>query len=166
MAENKRTKVQRENDLVKISQLYLAGSTQAEIAAQLGVTQPQISYDLKELRKGWLESSLVNLDEAKAQELAKIDRLEREYWSVWERSQKDKKTETTGEAGTTVRTEEQSGDPRFLEGVRWCIHKRCEIFGIDAPRKIGIDGKLEVNLYQERLENARKKAAEARSHGH
>jgi hypothetical protein len=163
MAETKRSKFQRANDLLKISQLYLTGSTQAEIATQLGVSQPQICYDLKELRASWLESSLVNLDEAKARELAKIDNLEAQYWVAWGRSQKDKKTETIGgEAGATVRTEEQCGDPRFLEGVRWCVSKRCEIFGIDAPKKIGINGSLDLSIdYQARLEKARKLAREA-----
>jgi hypothetical protein len=163
MAENKRSKVQRENDLLKISQLYLSGSTQAEIASQLGVSQPQICYDLKDLRQTWLESSLVKVDEAKARELAKIDHLEREYWTAWDRSQKDRKIQTTdADSKTTLRTEEQSGEPRFLEGVRWCVNKRCEIFGIDAPKKI--EGLLDINFdYEGRLDKARQRAKEALS---
>ena len=37
------------------------------------------------------------------------------------------------EAG--VRKEEQIGDPRFLDGIMKCISKRCEILGLDAPKK-------------------------------
>ena len=43
----------------------------------------------------------------------------------------------------------------------------CQLLGRLLPKavELGFDGSLDVNLYQERLENARKKAAEARSHG-
>ena len=34
------------------------------------------------------------------------------------------------------RREGQSGNPSFLAGVQWCINKRCEILGLDAPKKI------------------------------
>jgi hypothetical protein len=43
----------------------------------------------------------------------------------------------------------------------------CQLLGRLLPKavELGFDGSLDVNLYQERLEKARKKAAEARSHG-
>ena len=43
----------------------------------------------------------------------------------------------------------------------------CQLLGRLLPKtvELGFDGSLDVNLYQERLETARKKAAEARSHG-
>jgi hypothetical protein len=34
-----------------------------------------------------------------------------------------------------VRKEAREGNPAFLAGVQWCINKRCEIFGFDAPKK-------------------------------
>jgi hypothetical protein len=42
------------------------------------------------------------------------------------------------------RQDGQIGDPRFLAGVQWCINKRCEILGLDAPAKFAptdVDGK-------------------------
>ena len=51
MAQTKRTPIQRERDLLEISSLYLRGITQAEIASQLGVSQQQVSYDLKILQR-------------------------------------------------------------------------------------------------------------------
>lgn len=87
MAANTRTKVQREADLEKLAELYLQRHTQAEIAEILGVSQPQISLDLKKLQKRWADSALRSFDQAKAEELARIDELERVYFDAWRRSQ-------------------------------------------------------------------------------
>ena len=142
--KNRRTREQRERDLERISDHYLRGYTQWQIGEILGVTQQQICYDLKELQKRWKESALRNFDEAKAQELAKIDRLELEYWDAWHNSRGQKKissTERTDMASgqrnkAQIRTEDLLGDPRFLEGVRWCVDRRCKILGLDAPSKV------------------------------
>ncbi len=84
-------------------------------------------------------------NEAKARELAKVDTLEVEYWDAWKRSQQNAEVETTKMQGSDPdkpgrlekqkRVEGQVGDPRFLAGVQWCIQKRCEILGVDAPEK-------------------------------
>ena len=29
----------------------------------------------------------------------------------------------------------QAGDSRFLQGIQWCINKRSELLGLDAPEK-------------------------------
>ena len=136
--------------MLEISHLYLQGITQAEIGHRLGVTQPQISYDLKVLRKRWLQSSVVNINEAKARELARVDHLECEYWEAWEKSKNPVKTKgrkkVDGETiETTVQAETGTGDPRYLSGVQWCINKRCELLGLDAPSKHEI-GPLTLNV--------------------
>jgi transcriptional regulator with XRE-family HTH domain len=160
MATIKRSKVERERDLLELSDLYLKGHTQADIALRMGVSQQQISYDLKALQKRWRESALVNVDEAKARELAKVDQLEREYWDAWERSKGNAEIETIEQIGVrgkaprqgdgeedgeltivplrvkkNKRTEGRSGNPAFLAGIQWCINKRCEIMGLNAPIK-------------------------------
>ena len=136
---------QREQRLANIAKLYLMGQTQAAIGRQFGVSQPQICYDLKIVRTRWLESSIRNFDDAKAEELAKIDRVEAEFWAAWDRSQKIKQVTSTKrkepkDASTEVgvRKEEQAGDPRFLDGVLKCIQKRCEILSLDAPSKLSL----------------------------
>ena len=136
---------QREQRLADVAKLYLMGQTQAAIGKQLGVTQGQISYDLKIVRQRWLESSLNDFDAAKAQELAKIDRVEAEFWGAWERSQRVKQvTSTKRKEGKDASTEagvtkqEQAGDPRMLDGVLKCINKRCEILGLNAPSKLSL----------------------------
>jgi transcriptional regulator with XRE-family HTH domain len=151
MAANKRTKHQRENDLRRVSELYLQGLKQAEIAEQLGVSRQQITYDLRILQRRWQQSSLVNLNEKKALELAKIDHLEQRYWQAWEDSRKSRETttsttertsaaDTVGQAAplrqkAAMRKEARDGTPAFLEGIQWCINKRCAILGLEAPKK-------------------------------
>ena len=139
----KRTKFEREKDLLAISSLYLQGITQAEIGQGIGVSQQQISYDLKVLRKRWLQSSIVNIDEAKARELARVDHLEREYWEAWEKSKNPHKTTASKKVNgeqveKTIQGETGTGDPRYLSGVQWCINKRCEVLGLDAPSRTDV----------------------------
>lgn len=138
-----RTPIQREKDLQTIAGLYLRGALQSDIASQLKLSQQQISYDIKELKRRWKESALFDFDEAKGKELARVDNLEVTYWDAWTRSL-DKATRTVqtsmkseDESTISARSEstEQFGDPRFLSGVQWCIDRRCKILGLDAPVK-------------------------------
>jgi len=106
------------------------------------VAQPQVCYDLRIVRRRWLESSIRNFDEARAQELAKLDRIEAEFWAGWERSRRIKQvTSTKRREGNDVSTEtgfrkeEQAGNPHFMDGVLKCIFKRCAILGFGAPKK-------------------------------
>jgi predicted transcriptional regulator len=128
-----------------VAEAYLCGITQMQIAEKLGVTQATISNDLKALRKAWQKSALVDIDQMKEQELAKIDRLESEYWQAWEASKGVKRIKTgekrAGQEGrASVREEDRTGDPRYLRGVMDCIDKRCKILGIEAPIRRELSG--------------------------
>lgn len=145
MAAPKRTPLKREADLVVTADLYQRGVPMTEIARQLHVTWQQIQYDLADIRRRWLEKMVEKFDAKKAEELAKIDRLEREYWQAWDKSLVEF-TSTTIKAGegkekkkeVSKTTEQRYGDPRFLYGIQWCISKRCEILGLNAPTKLKI----------------------------
>ena len=101
------------------------------------------------MQRYWQMSAIANLDQRKRIELAKIDNLEREYWQSWLTSGGSagvtKTVETITSDGSEKAKEggksstkiwEETGDVRYLSGVQWCINKRCEILGINAPRKI------------------------------
>lgn len=183
MPKNGRNAKQRAFHLQEVARLYLQEKrSQGEIAEALGVTQQQVSYDLKTLQRQWRESSTRAISEAQAEEIARIDALERTYWEAWAQSRipiettyteqlrepgtaKDRKTDKDAktadqEADTTanhdktgkqlpendadqmgklvksrawMRRQGSYGDPRFLEGVRWCISKRAEILGLNGP---------------------------------
>jgi hypothetical protein len=120
----------------QVAELYLQSWPQAAIAEQLSVEQSTISADLKAIRKEWRESAIRDFDEAQAEELKKLDRVEREAYAAWEQSKKPSQSAViNGESGTqpsrkNVRT--QYGDPRLLEIVLKCIAQRREILGLDA----------------------------------
>jgi predicted transcriptional regulator len=144
MKKKVRTKSQEERDKRMISRLYLQGKIQAEIAAELKISQPTVSRELKELVNEWKIERVYDINEAKQKELAKIDNLELEYWEAWSRSRRDAERKIKKDAisskgfsnETTEQVEPQVGDPRFLNGVQWCIERRCLILGVDAPKKI------------------------------
>lgn len=130
-------------DRRNIATLYLRGKVQQEIAKELGISQATVSRDLKVIQEDWVRESAQALDQRKAIELAKVDALELEYWEAWERSQKDAVSEvsemSTDSGGQKIRKQKkvdgQVGDPRYLAGVMQCIDRRCQILGIDAPKK-------------------------------
>lgn len=130
-----------------VARLYLRGQTQHEIAAQVGVDQGTVSRDLAAIQKQWKSSAVAAIDELKAQQLAKVDALERTYWEAWERSCKPRETNIAkmvdgkGERKeATTHKEGRDGNPKFLEGVLKCIERRCQLLGIDAPKRLEHSG--------------------------
>src|SRR5271155_2405894 len=113
----------------RVAAMYLQGMGQWEIGRQLGVTQQCIAKDVQTLEKEWLASALVDIDAAKAKELARIDRLERIAWRAWRRScQKKEKASTRlekkladdaqqGKTVTSKHTELRDGNPEYLKRV-------------------------------------------------
>jgi predicted transcriptional regulator len=142
MAATKRNDLQIVKDRVRISELYLSGKSQAHIASELGLTQQMVSYDLSELRRSWTDRAVNALEAARAEELAKIDNLEREYWDAWQSSKKEgvetSVENTTGDKAITKagqRKKGRDGNPAFLQGVQWCIDRRCKLQGLDEIRE-------------------------------
>jgi len=162
MAAPKRTKFQREENYVQITELYLRGKTQYEIAALLEISQSQVNYDLKVIQRQWRESTTMNLDEAKAKELARLDELERTFWAAWE-SSKTERTQARQEknnAGATVKAsmtkEQRDGNPAFLAGVMGCIEQRCKLLGLYAATKtqnLNVDLSTLTDEQLDRLDN-------------
>ena len=165
-----RNAAERARDRRRASDLYLQGWLQVDIAKELSIDQATVSRDLKAIQKEWLKSALIDFNEAKARELAKVDKLERTYWAAWERSCEDAETTTRKTKGKVTkvqievgREEEgkvvlerpaeatrtlkgQAGDPRFLQGVERCIERRCKILGIDAPVKMDHGQPIVINV--------------------
>jgi hypothetical protein len=132
---NRRTPDQRERDLAEVSRLRLQGLTQAEIALRLGVSQQQISRDLKRIARQWRAESDRSVRDLIAIELARLDQVESDSWDAWERSCQPatKRTEARGGGRVTETTVQRVGDPRFLDKVLECIEHRCGLIGLDAP---------------------------------
>ena len=121
MAAPTRTPDQRERDLATIAEMYCQRALQVDIAAKLGVSQQQISYDLRIIRKRWQKSAIRDFDMHRAEELAKIDNLEMEYWRAWKSG-----------------APEDQRASQYLSGVMACIDRRCKLLGIDAPDRANL----------------------------
>lgn len=146
MAANKFNKQQREAHLLTVAEQYLAGQPQSAIAEKVGVNQSTISRYLRTLQTRWQAQAQEAFEAKLARELARIDRLEREHWEAWARSQQDAETvrqKQTGKGDTAKveaekTTRGQVGDPRFLDGIQWCIEQRLKIMGAYAPTKLEV----------------------------
>ena len=119
----------------KVADLYLKGWTQAAIAIECGCAQSRISVDLARIREAWLKSAIRNFDVLRERELQRIDRVEREAWAAWERSQQPVQSAVVTGEDITKRTkksvQQKYGDPRFLDIVHKCIAQRRAMLGLD-----------------------------------
>lgn len=159
------SKVRKKSEIARdrrnIGRLYLKGDIQADIASALGLSQATVSRDLTVIQAQWKVERVNDFNEKKNIELAKVDNLELEYWVAWKRSQEDAEEQTVKKKGVIVTNEDgeekritpveaqkrvkgQVGDARFLKGIEWCINKRCELLGLDAPKKLDHSGEINV----------------------
>src|SRR5690349_19797662 len=99
----------------RVADLYTQGWTQMEIAAKEGCSQTTISADLIQIRREWRASMVRDFDDARAAELKKIDRVEREAWRAWERSQQPAQSAHISDEPNARHTKRhvknQNGDP-------------------------------------------------------
>jgi predicted transcriptional regulator len=151
------TAAERRAQVLTVESLYLSGKTQADIAAQIGVSQQQVSKYLVRLQQAWLSRLGESLKSVKGRELARLDRLEREHWQAWARSCQNAQTTVNRAKTVTMKIEDgdaglielpalerewthtergQVGDPRFLQGVHDCIEMRLRIVGGFADKAI------------------------------
>ena len=165
----KRSKVERERDLPTITKLYIRGVPVAQIADALQdqfyhgerISVYSVANDIGIIRRRWIESTLVDFNEAKSRELAKLDELEKAYWDAWDKSSSESVTqeeETSRDdvafpGGLVVPVDKHrvlsvrrpgSGNPMFLQGIERCIQKRCQILGLFSPEIHQIDWRVEA----------------------
>jgi hypothetical protein len=148
----------------RVAGMYLRGLSQWEIGRRLGVTQQCIAKDVRVLEQEWLASAVVDLDAAKAKELARIDRLERVAWAAWRRSCQRKERATTrmerkldeeaqkAKTITSMATELRDGNPEYLKRVEWCITKRCELLRLNPPQRLEHGGSADLPPIQTELQ--------------
>ncbi len=120
----------------QVAELYVQGWTQVAIAEKLGAGQATICNDLQRLQQEWRASRLRDFDAARELEIQKLDRLEREAWAAWERSQKPSQSAEFKDDATSTpskkKVKNQVGDPRFLVVVHQAIASRRALLGLDV----------------------------------
>jgi len=136
----------------RVAEHYLAGMTQEAIAAELNVSQSTISSDLKALKQEWQESANHDFVLLKEMERKRLDRLDREAWDGWRRSQKPMEVtrivQTDNGRHIEKRIVPQVGDRRYLELLLRIAATRHKLMGLDAAaesastegQKVYVDG--------------------------
>jgi hypothetical protein len=137
-----------ENNL--IVSLYLQGNSMAQVVKMARERDgyrfglPRVVKVIRQATEEWKASKTDMVENHKAIELEKINRLEATYWDAWARSCEiqtkttkiKRKSEGERMALSQVRDDEKQtiGDPRFLSGIQWCTEMRCKILGIEVPQ--------------------------------
>ena len=119
-----------------MAQLYLSGLTQAKIGEELEVSEGVVQSDLKAIQQEWLKSSLVDFNQLRAEQLAKIDNLERTYWEAWERSLQPVEEGIRNLAPTPAQL--KVGNLAALQGVERCLTQRARLFGLENGETVKI----------------------------
>lgn len=168
----KRSNAATEHDLYLIARLYVRGKPVREIAQALTqhykdegqditVTYNMVYDQITEIHKRWVNSSLIDFDQAKGRELEHWNHLEATFWEMYERSLQAKTTKDVQKIEDEIafaydqvvpitrtkrrrKVEERDGSTAALEGVAMCIRERCKILGLYSPEKIQVDWRVEA----------------------
>jgi len=159
MAETKRLQRELDRDRLLISELFVKGKSHLEITDIINqsyegdrkLSRRQISADIQTIVTAWQERASDDIGKLRAEQLAKIDKLEETYWQAWERSLAlDKKFTRVGSQPVSQVMTESDGNPAFLQGVERCIAQRCKLLGLDRVVKqiVEIEGMSDDKLVQ------------------
>lgn len=150
----------------ELSRLVRRRVPQKEIAVRLGRSRGQISKDVQKLVEQWQKEAVRNVDELRAEELANNRLIEEEAWRGWDLSLQDggkiverlprgEDEQADADPKTGFLKERtsyaQCGDPRFLETLRKLAEDRRKMLGLDAPSRLDVSGKVEVEDARARL---------------
>ena len=152
-----------------VAQYYLQGKTQGDMVEDFDVSISTVRKYLKELRDEWKLKAVYDFSLAKAEQLARIDEVERVAWEGFHNSVKGSTSTTTmksNQSNTKMRTKTKPSvsDTKWLDKIQWCVEQRSKILGLYAPKKIAQtiknDQKLEEMSTEELLNLANKQAVE------
>jgi hypothetical protein len=152
----KRTFPQRDAQLVKIGEMHMQGASQLEIADKFGLSQPQVSRDLKEIYRRMAPTSASEKAKLRARWLAESALMKKKLWAAWNRSTEDKEVQTkkqvalqgaNGDAGdggksaqkgasermeASLRSEGQCGNSSFMSELGKCLDREARVNGLNA----------------------------------
>jgi predicted transcriptional regulator len=155
----KRTDAQREAQLIKIEEMSIEGISQYEIAEKFGLSQSQVSRDLKEISKRATETEPA--DKAKHRDqLRKVSvHMRKKLFTAYNRSTKDKEVQTKKKVviqgaesdalkggrkakgpsecmEASLRSEGQCGNPAYMSEIGKCLDREAKLFGLNVVEKL------------------------------
>lgn len=126
----------------EVRRLLVRKYTQAQIAAELEISQPAVSKWKKKIEADAQAAAADRGAEIRAT-LDSLAEVEREAWAAWERSKEAARTEQSergvGPMGAVDKTRTtdkyQVGDSTYLNVILACQTQRRALLGLDAPTK-------------------------------
>ena len=127
-------------------ELVVRGWSQHQIADDLGISQAGVSKLLKRVETRVLRELADTLERQKARHTLRLEHLYTEAIRAWTESQADatrrRQRKSQGARGDAmvaeVVTENQHGDPRFLDEARKVLADHRKLWGLDAPQKVDL----------------------------
>ena len=111
------------------------------IAASLKMDEAEVRSSLKRIHRGWLKRIDQSFDRLIAQEVARLDEVEKAAWEGWDRSLRDEVSQTSKDVSgsdsdkheATIKRTSKAGTPAFLSTISSTIKQRCELLGLVDP---------------------------------
>jgi len=118
----------------RVAKLYFDEDMQQyDIAKELGVSQGTISNDIKALQKEWTTRTHHDIDRIKNRQLAMLDYIRDELFKAWENSEKGYR------------------DASIIKQLHDNATQRTKLMGLDAPKRIEQDIKIDDNATRAEL---------------
>jgi predicted transcriptional regulator len=136
----------------KVAELDRLGFSQREIAHRLGVSQPQVCYDLRKIRERYKEAAQVEITEKIQEKLAQYRGLRVELYEAWLRSMVAFEKVVTelnpkGNVLRIIRTiRARLPSPEFMALILDTYQAERDLLGLDAPPKAPVKGQMGVSL--------------------
>jgi hypothetical protein len=147
----KRGLIDREDDYVKMMMMLRRGMTQDMIAEELELSQSTVSVDLKVVLTRMKAQLTEDTKVYVAQKLAEYAEVKKEAWHAWERSKATYRRKRVRDAETggfeENETTAQNGDKAYLETVLRCIAGERALLGLDAPKELQLQGKMQATTF-------------------
>ena len=152
-------------------ELSIQGSTQRQIAEELGISQAAVSKILSRLEARYAREVVASLDRHRAKQTLRLEHHYSESMRAWAESKQDstirrqrKGQGAAGQAGSSIAeliVENQHGDPRYLEQARKALNDIRKVWGIDAPQQLKVTAAPSSSPFDAMSEEALSEAIEA-----
>tara|TARA_R110000803_G_scaffold34031_2_gene74463 strand:+ start:190 stop:813 length:624 start_codon:yes stop_codon:yes gene_type:complete len=124
----------------QVASFYMQGLTQKVISDKVGCSIATVRRHMESLREEWMNRSLYDFSRAKAEQLAKVDEVERVAWEQFSLSASRESLTEFLDANDLVtsqikNTSKNAQEIKWLEKIQWCIDQRCKILGLYAPKQ-------------------------------
>jgi DNA modification methylase len=150
---------------VRAMELAVLGASQHTIAEDLGISQPAVSKLLKRIETRLLRELAETVGRQRARQALRLEHVYAEAMRAWQESKADstrrRQRKTQGGQGheatvAEIVSENQHGDPQYLDEARRALADHRKLWGLDAPQKV--DLRASRDPYDEMSEEALREA--------